>query len=321
MSSPAQSGWLLERPDHPHGNFEVVFACPDDADVTAGRMGHYYDDVSAHPPESLEWQVAELEIYERSLPGPFFGAAMILSNYGNLELVAAQADGRVVHSPLEGILGWQGPTSLPGNIGAGAPAFIQSRYGGVGNFEVIVPHRDGGLAHFWRDNDHGEVWHEASRPTTAGRWSGVGLIHSGYGNLELVGVVDGALVFMWQNGAGGPWSAPATLATGAMGRPGFIQSTYGGTNGNFEVVYGRNDGGLAHVWRDNTSNDLRWSAPVNFDERFGTTQRFRDVTLIQSSFGYLEVLARGDRSTLVSAFRAAHGAPWEEPTVPWGFSC
>jgi hypothetical protein len=330
MGTPhTQSGWLLERPDLPHGNFEIIFDCPRSPTGLHG-ISHLFNDNGAHPPPDTEWQEAEIRIGEAAFPGPMLGASLIFSNYGNLEAVATQADGRIAHFALVGIWGWQGPALLPGSVGAGPPAFIQSRFGGRGNFEVIVPRVGGGLAHFWRDNDHGDHWAEAAQPATAGTWSGVGLIHSSFGNLELVGVVDGVLVFLWQNGVGGPWSAPTRIDAGFIGRPALIQSSYGGSHGNFEVVAARSTSqriSLSHFWRNNSDANLPWSHAVNFRSTTDTAAIYEDVTLIQSSFNRLEVLARLQAGpgwhldSAIAHFRAAWAAPWEEAGLTFGIPC
>ena len=61
MTDHTQSGWLLERPDGPHGNFEVVFGCPPvDVGTPVGRgLGHYYNDNGARSPTDVLWQEAE----------------------------------------------------------------------------------------------------------------------------------------------------------------------------------------------------------------------------------------------------------------------
>lgn len=179
---------------------------------------------------------------------------------------------------------------------------------------MIVPRPGGGLSHFFRDNDHGESWHEARQPSTSGTWSGVGLIHSNFGNLEVVGVMDGDLVFIFQSGAGGSWSRPAVLARGFRGRPAFIQSSYGG-RGNFEAVGASTQGGCAHFWRDNDSPNFPWSGPFQFGWLGGRV--YDDVTMFQSSFAHLEVYARGMEENSVSWFRAAWAAPWTE--LPYSF--
>ena len=339
MGSPnTQSGWFIERPDSPHGNFEVIIG-PIGSLVPGPSprgLAHFWNDNGSGDGSILRWNTAEATIYPDQFPGPFFGAALIMSNYGNLEAVGAQADGRLAHFALVGVWGWQGPVFVPhppgGGPVAGPPAFIQSRFGSGpfdprhpirnrGNFEVIVPAPGGGLSHFFRDNT-GEFfnWAVARQPITTGQWQGVGLIHSSYGNLEIVGVQGSDLVFMWQNGAGGPWSPePRVIAHGYRGRPAFIQGPYGRT-GNFEVVAARINGGLSHFWRDNDNPNLPWSGPYNFDEMVDSSAIFDDVSLIHDSFGFLNVLARQRNSTLVSHFRAPWAAPWQQPDTPWAFT-
>ena len=76
---------------------------------------------------------------------------------------------------------------------------IQSHFGSMGNFEVVVPSRAaGGLVHFWRNNDDPSFpW---SGPTYfaggLGAIDGVSLIESNFGspgNLEVVAVANGQL--------------------------------------------------------------------------------------------------------------------------------
>jgi hypothetical protein len=323
MGTPrTQSGWVIEKPETPHGNLEIITGCFTDA-VSGGLSSHglRHDWRDNHSDTLPDWIRAESAITADHFPGPFSGAALLMTNYGNLEALATQDDGKIGHVYLLGVLGWHGPNFLPGHVGAGPPAFIQGRFGRSGNFEVIVPRIGGGLAHFFRDNDSGNVWSEAAPPSTTGNWSGVGLIHSSFGNLEIVGVRDGLLVFLWQNGAGGSWSSPFTIDRDVRGRPAFIQSSYGGANGNFEVVAARANGGLSHYWRDNSSPNFPWSHAVSFNEMVDSPATFVDVTMIQSSFGRLDVWARHDRSSLISHFRASWAAPWEQPEVPWAFPC
>ena len=322
MGTPfTQSGWVLERQDRSHGNFEAMFACPvTPVSSTISGLTHvWWDNGGLSDPTASGtglWNTAET-IRNSALPGPWLGASLILSNYGNLEAIVAHNDGQLAHFALVGIWGWRGPAFLPGRS-AGAPAFIQSGFGRRGNFEVIVPRPGGGLSHFFRDNDHGETWHEAPQPNSSGDWSGVGLIHSNFGNLEVVGVMDGNLVFIFQNGLGGPWSAPMVIARGFRGRPAFIQSGYGG-HGNFEAVGASVNGGLTHFWRNNDSPNFPWSGPFSFGSEGERT--YDDVTMFQSSFGHLEVYARGAGETLVSWFRAAWAAPWAEPLPSFVMEC
>src|SRR5690349_12694850 len=109
MGSPfTQSGWFIERRDTPHGNFELIFGCP----VAPSPLAHYWNDNNSGTGAPLDWRTAEASIYPAEFPGPFFGAALIMSSYGNLEFIAALHDTRLVHFALVGIWGWRW-TALP----------------------------------------------------------------------------------------------------------------------------------------------------------------------------------------------------------------
>jgi hypothetical protein len=302
-----QSGWMLERTG---GNFELIAACS-----PPGRgLAHYWHDRNLAFTSLGSWTEGD-RIRKPDFCGPCSGASLILASSGDLEMVATQDDGSLAHFRRAGIHGWQGPIFLPGRA-AGPPAFIRGRFGQHGNYEVIVPTPGGGLSHFWRDNDGGEVWHEAARPANAGQWSGLGVIHSSFGNLEVVGTKDRELVFLSQNGAGGTWSAPPDvipIGSPVVGRPGFIQSSYGNP-GNFEVVVANNDGRLSHLWRDNNAAGFPWAvARVFGTDRRGRVRSYDDVTLLQSSFGRLEVMAHVSGRSVLEHFRAPLGEPWEGP--------
>lgn len=90
--------------------------------------------------------------------------------------------------------------------------FIQSRAGRVGNFEVVIPWPDGGLAHFFRDNDAPSApWHG---PTLFGsgssRYEGVSLIESDFKafgspkmkNLEVIAVNGQRIEHWWRENGG-----------------------------------------------------------------------------------------------------------------------
>jgi len=118
---------------------------------------------------------------------------------------------------------WNGPYPLPidppGGV-LGAPALIQSRYGKRDNFELVTPAKDGGLAHYWRDNDDpSQPW---NGPTLFGGGLGViswvSLIQSNFGdpgNLEVVCEIGpGQICHFWRDS--GPtfaWHGPYPLAS------------------------------------------------------------------------------------------------------------
>jgi hypothetical protein len=200
---------------------------------------------------------------------------------------------------------------LPGKA-AGPPALIRSRFTHPGGLEVIVPRDGGGLAHFWRPSDGTQPWREAAQPADDGNWSGVAVIHSSYGNLEIVGIRDGELRHHWQAGAGGAWSAHASVGNRLFhGRPALIQSSFG-TSGNYEVVAPLFDGGLAHHWRNNDLPNVPWSDPAVFGRAVdGVQQLYDDVSLLQSASGRLEVVAALSTGGALRRFRG--GLPWEGP--------
>jgi hypothetical protein len=184
------------------------------------------------------------------------------------------------------------PTPVKGEGETMGGFFVQSSHGQKGNFEVVVPRSGGGLAHWWRDNDH------PSRP-----WRGptlmfgstkdvdaAALIQSNLGtvgNLEVLANAGGSLYHYWRDD-GGTWSwhankakPVAPLATGVVGTPGLVQGSHG-TKGNFEVVAPHAGGGLVHWWRDNDGASVTWHGPT----RFGSGS-VRAAALIQSNFGRL----------------------------------
>jgi hypothetical protein len=100
---------------------------------------------------------------------------------------------------------------------AGNPSLIQGKFGTQGNFELVVPLDDGGLAHYWRNNDAANLpW---SQPTVFGQNLGnvqaVSLIQSNFGgspgNLEVVARDGNRLVSFWRGP--GPWNGPIEIAT------------------------------------------------------------------------------------------------------------
>jgi hypothetical protein len=108
-----------------------------------------------------------------------------------------------------------------------------SRAGESGNFEVVIPWPEGGLAHFWRDNDDPrKTWHG---PTVfgRGRYQGASVIESDFrafdgrlGNLEVVAVAENGDAEHWwrENGGMFRWAQAPTVVTGAKGVPALAYS-------------------------------------------------------------------------------------------------
>lgn len=95
------------------------------------------------------------------------GVALLQSNfghYGNLEVVAVEKNtGRLVHYWRENCppYNWNGPFYFGGPGFTGVPSLIQRDLGGhSGNFELVVPVKGGGLAHYYRSNSQdGYPWY------------------------------------------------------------------------------------------------------------------------------------------------------------------
>lgn len=192
---------------------------------------------------------------------------------------------------------------------SGTPSLIQSNFGFKGNFELVVPMSDGGLAHYWRNNDDPELpWYGPIKfGEDNGRFNSSSLIQSRFGsqgNLELAATEEGGknLVHFWRDsGPSFDWHGPGFISEPSKkavfnGNPSLIQSR-SGNKGNFDLVVPLSKGGFAHYWRNNDDLALPWYGPFNFGSSTGVL--YEAVTLIQSNFGNpgnLELVARsGDQ--------------------------
>jgi hypothetical protein len=188
------------------GNFELVLP------ASASGVEHYWRNNDA---TGLPWR-----------HGGTFAAghrvealALIQGNFGspgNLEVVARIGD-RLAHFWRDSgpRYAWNGPFFFASGV-SGNPALVQSRFGRQGNFEVVVPLASGGLAHYWRNNDAGNVWSgPAPFATSLGRIDAVTLIQSNFGvpgNLEVVARAGEQLAHYWRDS--GPrfaWSGPTFI--------------------------------------------------------------------------------------------------------------
>ena len=101
---------------------------------------------------------------------------------------------------------------------------------------------------------------------------------------------------------------PQVACHAPCGNPALVQSTYG-VAGNFELVTPYPGGGIAHYWRNNDLVTPVWNGPYIFATDVGAVDA---VSMIQSSYGNLEVVARiGDR--LAHFYRDFNGV-WNGPT-------
>lgn len=286
-TSRKQSGFFIEE-SNPADKLEMVLV------TDAGLLRQYSTDGAYN--DRSAWRF----LAEFGNRGDSHDSARIIqSSAGYLEVVARR-EHRLAHYWLS-FIGWSYAAFFGEGV-TGKPAFIQSDYGRTQNFEVVTPREGGGLAHYWRDNDlftTSPPWYH-STDFGSGDVQNVAMIHSSFGNLELVAQEGADLVFYWRNGS--DWNGPYRLFSGIDGPPAFIQSNYGGT-GNFEVVVPRLGGGLAHYWRDNDDPNFPWYGPINFG-----SGSYTDVGLIQHGDG-LTVFARPywDPNQIVFYYRM--GAP------------
>jgi hypothetical protein len=210
----------------------------------------------------------------------------------------------------------------------GNPVLIQSRFAadsGHGNFELLVPLANGGLAAYFRENNApGLPWEtSAIFGQSAGRVDAVSMIQSNFGdpgNLEVVARVGDTLQFFFRDS--GPqfiWSGPFGLIAdnrpirGVTGTPQLIQSR-NGHQGNFELLVPLAAGGLAHFFRDNDGQGLPWHGPTVV---LSPDRHFDAAAMIESSFGdghNLEVVAQSGQE-LIFFFRTFTGTdfPWNGP--------
>jgi len=311
------SGFFIQSTFGTKGNFDAVFP-----GRTSG-LAHVWRD-NDNP--ALPWSAPQF-----FATGTFSSSSLIQSNFGtpgigNLEVVAKTGN-NLVHfwrndqTPLT----WSGPTSIAGGV-SGNPALIQGRFGTKGNFEMVAPLLAGGIGHWWRDNDAGNIWHgPTSLATGIGPINGVALIQSNFGtpgNLEVVATIGTSvsreIVHFWRDNAGwhgpNPILLPAAFGAHPEGVPGFIQSA----DGNSHVVFPSN--GLAHIWRENADSIVNWNPLAKFGGYPMTI--FGAASLIQSNYGppglgNLELLARKSDAGpgvhhVVHFWRAA-----DEPTNQW----
>jgi hypothetical protein len=170
---------------------------------------------------------------------------------------------------------------LQGQVSCGNPALIQSTFGVRGNFEVVAPHRGGGIGHYYRDNDQPSTpWSFTTVFGLPATFGAVSMIQSTDGNLQVVARTGGQLVHFWRD-TSGTWNGPIPIASGVSGTPSFVQSK----SGNFEVVTPLAAGGMARYTRVGTT----WTIT---DKLFAPGYVVWDVSLIESSYGNLEVTAR-----------------------------
>jgi len=138
--------------------------------------------------------------------------------------------------------------------------FVQSTFGGVGNFEVVCSASQGGIVHYWRNNDAaGLPWSKSGSFLSSAPIAGLSLIQSNYnfpGDLYGVAIAPGTgAVSELRRDPSGAWGLTqiyvgqngGTALVGAVGTPALIQSRSDMAaivRGTFYLVLAMNDGSL-----------------------------------------------------------------------------
>jgi len=226
-------------------NFELVYM------TGAGRLHHwFYDQAGGH------W--ADGGIFG---PHDAFGVAgFIQGNYGspgNFEVVVHTKDGKLNH--------WWRMNGPPwtwtdgGRFGDGimlsGATLVQSRYGHNGNLELVAVCHTGELWHFWRDDDHGFVWHPGvcfgtgySSPPVMIEGQFGATDENTVGNFELCVAKGGKVDHWWRDNHGNTgWHMSATFGHDVAAVAGLVEGSFGF---NLEVIVLRTDHMLQHYWRD-----------------------------------------------------------------------
>lgn len=265
-----KGGLMIQTGFGTAGNFEVLFP-------SADSNLHFY---SRNNDGNKSWG-ALASIGSRN---PVQGASMIYSSYGNVDAISVDAG--VVKTWFRTPGGyWNLKPALPVPSPAkGWPALIQSSRGSVGNFEAVVGLAAGGMVHFSRNNDNGNLtWSQVAK-FGSGNVNGVSLMESnfvgssGLRNFELLAWVDDRIELWWCNGS--TWiKAGVLVSAGVGGCPAMIQSNYG-VRGNFEVLVPLASGGIQAYSRNNDGPSLPWAA----GSKLGTA-KYRAVGFIQGYDG------------------------------------
>jgi photosystem II stability/assembly factor-like uncharacterized protein len=199
----------------------------------------------------------------------------------------------------------------PATLVTGSPTLIQSNWGAIGNFEMLVPQWNR-IGQYFRDNDNPTFpWHSprdfgyVSRPGQLGSSPrSVTFLQSNFkgdgvhGNFEAIvrvappiATLPDSLDFFFCDSATARWNGPFALTAdtvridGVTGDPSFLQGNWGG-RGNFELLvphgnmireYFRNNDDPAFAW-----HFLREFGYPVLPNQLGPTPR--SVTFIQSSF-------------------------------------
>jgi len=212
---------------------------------------------------------------------------LLQGNYGtkgNFEVVVREGN-QLAHywrnNDDRAVLPWYRSVVFGSNV-ASRPAIIQSNYGSMGNFELVV-REDKKLRHYWRSNDaSGYPW-KKGKLFGSNVSSAPAMIQSNFGslgNFEVVVKEGTKLRHYWRRNtnSGHSWQKGVLFGSNVSSAPALIQGNYG-YNGNFELVV-REGSRLRHYWRDNDDPGRPWYKGSLFGSKVEKSPVF-----IQGNFG------------------------------------
>jgi len=283
---------LIQSTFGQRGNFEVVVPAP------GGGLAHYWRD---NDDPLLPWHGPNMFATDI---GVVDAVTLIQSTFGSLEVIVRVGD-RLAHMWRSPSQEWSGAEFLVSGI-SGTPSFIQGNVGSPPNFEVVAPLAGGGIAHFWRDNQTFQ-WSPSSPFALGLAVDDVSLVHSTFGNLEVIARIGDRLAHFWRDASTFAWSGALFFTSGVSGSPSFIQSRT--EPRNFEVVAPLATAAMLHLSRNNQT--MGWSQPVVFGEG-----SIHSVSLIQSNFdGNFELIARAGTKLLHYWRGSSPPFAWNGPTA------
>jgi hypothetical protein len=198
----------------------------------------------------------------------------------------------------------------------------QTNFGTIGNFDLVVPLSRSGLGYYWCSNDDELRPWSGPYSVLKGHIDGASLIQSDYYGTAGRGWMEVALTMGTNlmhctrgDDEGFQWREMTKVGTGVRGRPAFIQTTYGGVNGERHIIVPAADRGLFHYWDHwDIDTSVSWLGPLRFAEGLGFVD---DVAFCQSTFGTpgignFELVARVKDQLFFLSYSDAYGT-WTRP--------
>jgi hypothetical protein len=153
----------------------------------------------ARPPLIIDW--SEPVVFGE---GEAAAVALLYGAFENVEAVV-RVGNELFHYWQDNVTDqWSSPFLFASGV-SGQPCWLESK---TGNFELVSPLAEGGLAHWTRNNAaSGFPWSEA-RPFGEGRCHSVGLIQATWDNFELIVQDDKHLCHYWSEPDAAEWHGP-----------------------------------------------------------------------------------------------------------------